>query len=477
MHSAPLSPSALPAAPAHASAFSRRRCPSAPALGSISTSVMLRTAGSGSRPLHAGSPRRRTVLAGGLASSMLLAGCGPSTRSAETSNEVSFMFWGPAFYQDFTADMVDAFSEEQPGVDVSLQPSEWDGYWDKLATQVAGGTPPDVINMDGKYIAEYSGRGVLADLESLPDLDLSGLDESDLDAGRVDDVLTGLSTGSNAWVVVANPALFEEAGVSLPDDTTWTWEDFADIAQQISDSGVATGMTGGASYADLTIYLRQKGEDLWAADGMGCTSESLAEWFQLYLDLQKSGATLAADAAVEDSSATLEQQAFSTGRSAMSWTWTNQLQSLRDAVGSDDVVMLRPPSLAGSAAENGLFKKATMYWSIAAKSENSEQAAHLVSFLINDPTAQAIQLLNRGVPSSPEAIEAMGDALTETDQDVVDFLDAVARELAGAPAVQPMGTADSQNTFTRLLTDVRFGTTTPLEAAEATIAEVNGMVG
>lgn len=464
--------SALP----HASIFARRRCPSALALG---PAAPLLSAGAGvgvCRRGVAGSPRRRTVLAGGLASTMLLAACGPSARSSETSNEVSFMFWGPAFYQDFTADMVDAFAEEKPEVEVSLQPSEWDGYWDKLATQVAGGTPPDVINMDGKYIAEYSGRGVLADLESLPDLDLSGLDDTDLDTGRVDGVLTGLSTGSNAWVVVANPALFEKAGVDLPDDTTWTWEDFADIATRISDSGAAVGMTGGASYADLTIYLRQKGEDLWAVDGMGCSPESLAEWYQLYLDLQESGATLAADAAVEDSSATLEQQAFSTGRSAMTWTWTNQLQSLRDAVGSDDVVMLRPPSLAGSAGENGLFKKATMYWSIAAKSENQEQAAQLVDFLVNTPTAQAIQLLNRGVPSSPDAIGAMGDALTDTDHDVVDFLEAITPELAGAPAVQPMGTADSQNTFTRLLTDVRFGTTTPAEAATATITEVDGMV-
>jgi len=330
--------------------------------------------------------------------------------------------------------------------------------------------------MDGKFIAEYSGRGVLADLESLPGLDLSGIDAADLDTGRVDGVLTGLSTGSNAWVVVVNPALFEKAGVEMPDDTTWTWDDFRDIAQRIADSGVATGVSGGASYADLTIFLRQKGEDLWQADGMGCSAESLTAWYQLYLDLQESGATLAADAAVEDAGATLEQQAFSTGKAGMTWTWTNQLQSLRDAVGSDDVVMLRPPSLAGKAAENGLFKKATMYWSIAEGSTHREQAAQLVDFLVNDPAAQRIQLLNRGVPSDPAAVAAMGDALTATDQDVVDFLTAVGPEISGAPAVQPMGTADAQNTFTRLLGDVRFKAITPAEAAEQTLSEVSGMV-
>ena len=468
-----------PATPARVAPRARHPFAATPRCTTARTPLMRAGSGTGAARHGLGGPRRRALLAGGLASSLLLAACGPSVRSASTSNEVVLTFWGPTFYQDFTGEMVDAYRAEHADAEVTLTPSEWDGYWDKLATQVAGGTPPDVINMDGKYLAEYTGRGILADLESLEGLDLSGIDAADLDTGRVDGVLTGLSTGSNAWVVAANPAVFEAAGVDLPDDSTWTWDDLQDIARLISDAGKAsgaTGVTGGASYADLTIFLRQKGEDLWQADGMGCSAESLTAWYQLYLDLQESGATLAADAAVEDAGATLEQQAFSTGKAGMTWTWTNQLQSLRDAVGSDDVVMLRPPSLAGKATGNGLFKKATMYWSIAEGSTHREQAAQLVDFLVNDPAAQRIQLLNRGVPSDPAAVAAMGDALTATDQDVVDFLTAVGPEISGAPAVQPMGTADAQNTFTRLLGDVRFKAITPAEAAEQTLSEVSGMV-
>jgi len=434
------------------------------------------------RPRPAGGVARRTLLAGGiggLIAPTLLSACGPSAGGGAGTpggGGIAFTFWGPDFYQQFTTTMVDAFTAAHPEVPVSLQPAEWGGYWDKLAISVAGGTTPDVINMDGKYIAEYSGRGVLADLEALEGLDLSGIDDADLDAGRVDGTLTGISTGSNAWVVVVNPQLFADAGVEIPDDTTWTWDDYVQTATRISESGVATGVTGGGSYADLTVFLRQRGEDLWAADGMGCREESLAAWFQLYKDLQDSGATLAADAAVEDGSATLEQQAFSTARSAMSWTWTNQLAAVRDAAGNQEIAMLRAPSAAGSAQENGMFKKASMYWSVAADSADPAGAAALVDFLLNAPEAQAIQLLNRGVPSNPAAIEAMGEDLTGTDREVIDFLDAITPELGAAPAVQPMGTADAQNTFTRLLTDVRFGSATPAEAAAATLSEVNGMV-
>jgi multiple sugar transport system substrate-binding protein len=419
---------------------------------------------------------RRSLLAGLAALGLVTAlpGCGPGSQSAE--GPLRFTFWGPDFYQQFTRQMVEGFTAAHPDTPVSTEPAEWSGYWDRLATQVAANDEPDVINMDGKYLAEYAGRGALADLEQLKGLDLSGIAASDLDAGRVDGTLNAVSTGQNAWVILANPDLFAEAGVKVPDDTTWTWDDFTQLASKISASGAATGFSGGGSYADLTIFLRQRGEDLWKADGMGSSPAALTAWYQLYLDLQKSGATLNAAAAVEDGSASLEQQAFPTGKSAMTWAWTNQLASIREAAGNEEITMLRPPSADGTVAANGLFGKATMFWSVSARSAKQDQAASLVDYLLNDPGANKIQLVNRGVPSNPAAITAMGDGLTATDQEVVAFMKEVLAEITGTPAVQPMGTSDSQNSFTRFLTEVRFERMTPAAAAEATIKEVDAMV-
>lgn len=419
---------------------------------------------------------RRSLLAGLAALGLVTAlpGCGPGSQSAE--GPLRFTFWGPDFYQQFTRQMVEGFTAAHPDTPVSTEPAEWSGYWDRLATQVAANDEPDVINMDGKYLAEYAGRGALADLEQLKGLDLSGIAASDLDAGRVDGTLNAVSTGQNAWVILANPDLFAKAGVKVPDDTTWTWDDFTQLASKISASGAATGFSGGGSYADLTIFLRQRGEDLWKADGMGSSPAALTAWYQLYLDLQKSGATLNAAAAVEDGSASLEQQAFPTGKSAMTWAWTNQLASIREAAGNEEITMLRPPSADGTVAANGLFGKATMFWSVSARSAKPDQAASLVDYLLNDPGANKIQLVNRGVPSNPDAITAMGDGLTATDQEVVAFMKEVLAEITGTPAVQPMGTSDSQNSFTRFLTEVRFERMTPAAAAEATIKEVDAMV-
>ena len=420
---------------------------------------------------------RRTLL-GSLAALGLvtaLPACSTGQPSASTE-PLRFTFWGPDFYQQFTRQMVDGFTAAHTDVTVSVEPAEWSGYWDRLATQMAANDEPDVINMDGKYLAEYAGRGVLADLEALDGLDLSGIAPNDLDAGRVDGKLAAVSTGQNAWVILANPDLFEKAGVDLPDDKTWTWDDFSSLATKITESKAATGFSGGGSYADLTIFLRQRGEDLWSANALGATPEALTAWYQLYLDLQTAKATLSAQGSVEDGAASLEAQAFPTGKTAMSWAWTNQLASIREASGSDKITMLRPPSTGGSVETNGLFGKATMFWSVAARSKQQDQAASLVNYLLNDPDANKIQLVNRGVPSNPAAIEAMSGDLTATDKEVVAFMQEVLAEITSTPTVQPVGTSDAQNTFTRYLTEVRFQRITPAAAAEATIKEVNAMV-
>ncbi|HET7724025.1 MAG TPA: ABC transporter substrate-binding protein, partial [Propionibacteriaceae bacterium] len=94
---------------------------------------------------------RRSLLlsSAGLASLPLLNACGGSSaapKGSAGSATLAFTFWGPAFYQNFTKQMVDIFTKKNPGITVTSQPAEWSSYWDKLATMVAGKHAPDVIN-------------------------------------------------------------------------------------------------------------------------------------------------------------------------------------------------------------------------------------------------------------------------------------------------------------------------------------------
>src|SRR5699024_10083554 len=156
---------------------------------------------------------------------------------------------------------VEAYAEVDDSVTISTEPGEWNGYWDKLATQTAGGDLPDVIQMDEKYISEYGGRGALLDLAE------AGLDTSDFAEGAVE-VGAGL---------LASPAVFEEAGVELPDDTAWTWDDLIDIATEIAENTEdgTYGMTQMATIQALfQVWMRQLGQDQYRDGGVGFDAEA-----------------------------------------------------------------------------------------------------------------------------------------------------------------------------------------------------------
>ncbi|GAA3075750.1 MULTISPECIES: ABC transporter substrate-binding protein [Actinomycetes] len=110
---------------------------------------------------------------------------------------------------------------------------------------VADGDAPDVFTLGGAYPGEYADRGALLDLETVSEtLDMSTLDDGALENGQIDGTQYALSTGSNALAVLVNPALFEEAGLELPDPQSRTWDGFQESSTQIAANTDAYGADG-----------------------------------------------------------------------------------------------------------------------------------------------------------------------------------------------------------------------------------------
>ena len=267
-------------------------------------------------------PARRAVLGAPLAL-LALSSCGPNAPGGaggddEAGGALRFAWWGNATRDELTREALSAYEDVAPEVTISAEPGDWSGYWDKIATQVAGGDAPDILQMDEGYLAEYSSRGILADLAETS-IDTADIDPAALEAGRVDGGLFALNAGINAPVLLANPAVFEEAGVEIPDDTTWTWDDLVDIATRISES-TAEGtfgvqQFGAAGGPPLTVFLRQLGAERFSAEGgIGFTAEQLAQWWEFTLRLQDSGAAPEASVAVEEAGQTVDQTLFAVGK-------------------------------------------------------------------------------------------------------------------------------------------------------------------
>src|SRR5690349_20865388 len=120
-----------------------------------------------------------------------LTACGTADSSGGGQQELSkdkvtlrIDWWGADARLQNTQKAIAAFQAKYPNITVKPEYSDWNGYWDKLATATAGGNVPDVIQMDQSYLASYADRGVLADLSKQPELDTTALPPTVLDSGR-----------------------------------------------------------------------------------------------------------------------------------------------------------------------------------------------------------------------------------------------------------------------------------------------------
>jgi len=426
-----------------------------------------------------GRRRKFQLSAVAVALSLFATGCGASG-SSSNNEEVTlrFAWWGNEYLNAQTEKVIDAFEAEHPNIKIESEPGEWASYWDKLATKTAANDAPDVIQMDQKYIAEYGGRGALLDLSKQKGIDTSKLDKEALASGQYDDAQYGLSTGQNAYVVMANTKVFEAANVPLPDDTQWTWDDFMATAAKISASG--DGKNYGAAYgtneADLIIWLRQHGENLYSEDGkLGFEASTAASFWERLKEQRDSKASPPATVATEDAGAGLEESLFGTNRVGMAWWWTNQLGSLEATTGSS-IKMLRAPSTEGSAAGNGMYYKPTMFWSASSRTKHPEAAATFINYLANSPEAGAILMTDRGVPTNPEIVEGITPSLKPADTTVVGFLKDIAPDIKEAPPVPPVGAGSVQNVIKRYTDEVLYDRLSPQAAADAFKKEVEGML-
>ncbi|WP_232549015.1 ABC transporter substrate-binding protein [Propioniciclava soli] len=362
-------------------------------------------------------------------------------------------WWGNDLRNRMTEEVIALFHEQHPDIRVELEPGEWSGYWDRLATQAAGGDLPDVIAMDESQIATYGNRGVLLDLASQSaNLDLSAMDANVLETGMVDGVLAGAPVGVGIYSVAVNPDVLAAAGVEMPDDTTWTWDDLREISAQVTQNS-PEGTYGfdrlGLAAVELGYFARQRGEEVFPREGETPVSVETA---LLYLDhvdrLEADGAVPSATVQNEDFAIPLDSSMFGTGQAAFHLLFHTQMQAFANAAGTE-MQLLRLPAL--EAGEPHMANKASMYWSIAARSDHPEEAATLVDFLLTDTDAARVLLVERGVSAIPAIQDEVEPLLDANGQTSLQFARAMQEEVITPPQVTPAGVGNYSSEYTRIM--------------------------
>lgn len=416
------------------------------------------------------------AVASTLGISLSACGSGSPAKNAAGQTEIRFTWWGSDTRVKVTQAAIAAFEAKNPDIKVKAEYGDWSGYWDKLATQTAANDAPDVIQMDEKYIAEYSSRGALLDL-SKQKVETAKLVADVLKAGKSDAGLTGIPAGINAATIIANPKIFKDAGVSLPDDQKWTWEDFKNIAAQIT-AKTPDGVTGATAYsadqASLNVWLRQNGKDFYSAEGkLGFEPADMEGWLAFLIELANAKAIPAASQVIEEQAASLDQSATATGKAAMSFWWSNQLPALEKAAGTE-LVILNYPSKTASAADAKLWYKPSQFWSASSRSKSPEAAAKLIDFLANSTDAGKALLADRGVPTNTDVRAAVAPDMKPADKRVIEFIDAIGTKLGPTPNAVPKGAGAMEDIIKRYAAEVMFKRLSPADAAKKASGEMAG---
>jgi multiple sugar transport system substrate-binding protein len=211
---------------------------------------------------------------------------------------LEYSIWGdPAEIKNQQA-IVDAFTAANPTVTVNVTVSDWEPYWDKLQTGLAGGAAPDVFAMDGPLGPDYQTRDVLLDLT--PYIEGESYDLGQLDANAVKDFTTadgaqfGLPRDLNVIALYFNKKMFDEASIPYPDGT-WDWAKLVDVAHKLTKDANGDGQPDQwGVYTETTdmenawsSLVWQAGGDILSSDGTksALDTDQAAQGLQFLQDL------------------------------------------------------------------------------------------------------------------------------------------------------------------------------------------------
>lgn len=293
--------------------------------------------------------KKLKALAAGVLTSLALAACTSGTTQSAPEQPadacqptnpctISFRWWGGEERQQRQLAAIELFESQNPGIQVQPLPVSFDGYYDTLGVEMTARNAPDVFTLDRSWPLEYGSRGGLMDLAQIPTVDLSAFPETALAPSTIDGEVFGVPNGSNATGLIVNADLFTEAGIPLPDENTWTWDDFARIAAEIT-ANTPDGVFGAElrPWDFINAYATQRdGVGLFTADGqIGVSDATLADFYTMMNTLTETGGAPTAAQTSELLGAGPAETLMGRGMSAMLFAPSNQIGAYTAAANAD----------------------------------------------------------------------------------------------------------------------------------------------
>ncbi|TCW31298.1 oligogalacturonide transport system substrate-binding protein [Thermohydrogenium kirishiense] len=351
----------------------------------------------------------------------LLSGCSSSSNSSKSSSKNSntsqktvtlrFMWWGGDDRHKATLDAISLYEKEHPNVKIIAEDSGYDGYLQKLVTELSGGTAPDIMQLDVPWVQEILSQGdFFVDLSQQKNIDVKAFDEKFLKAySYYDNKLIGLPTGINNSTLYINKDFFDKFGIS--EKTVWNWDNFLETAKMVHQKDKNAYFLNADSqwcYFILKSYVIQRTGSQWINDDytLGFDKKTLNDAFTYLNNLFEVGGIEPFSQSAPFELKPDQNPLWLNGQIGTFWDWSSIYAINKSNI--KNLVLTLPP-IAPDAKQSGIEVRPSQLIAINKNSKNIEEAANFLNWFFTDPEAIKILKDVRGIPATENARKILTD--------------------------------------------------------------------
>lgn len=199
-------------------------------------------------------------------------------------------------------ELVSSFEKANPDIKIKMKTIPYSDYEVRLRTEIATGTPPDIMAIDSPTLALYANAGALLSIDSFmkEEGDVEDFPTSTVKGLTYNNQIYLVPIGESSIALFYNKHILKEAGIPFPSpnpNEPLTWSGVIEIAKKVTDpeKGII-GLDPGQGFGDGEApayfkmpFLWQFGADVLSPDGTTASgyldSEKAIEALQLFQDL------------------------------------------------------------------------------------------------------------------------------------------------------------------------------------------------
>lgn len=302
---------------------------------------------------------------------MGMAGCGNESSSSGGKTTLTFSAWDQLDDAWFSG-----FKKANPDIEIKFINVAGENYSQKLNQMVVGGQAPDVMMLMEGDLPRFAKNGVIDKLDDRIASSEVDVDDMAPDVRKyIQDTggYYGLPFAISSEIMYYNKDMFDAAHVAYP-TADWTWDDYADAAQQLTKTENGTTIQWGTdsiAFNGIWYSLAGEGGDEVVKDGR----LELGDGLRAALEFQN---TLTNELKVSPppSSGNSVSDLFASGRAAMTRNGTWQIgNSYKNLDFNWDIAPL--PAAPEGVDYNSLH---TCFFALNANSKNKDAAWKFIEY-------------------------------------------------------------------------------------------------